>query len=154
MGMSFGSVGGAGAAVACQPIYPPRDLFVSDVGPPGTRKLLFSWRRKHRFAQVTDQGDRELERFIVAIRTSQEKLSGSDFTQDRSMTIHGEWHERTAVGEGVESALLVRLENGRQGAALGAQLCQEVCCHRLAVHHQVVQMQSFGRLFIAGEQLR
>jgi hypothetical protein len=122
MGMSFGSVGCAGAGVACHPIYPPRHLFVPDICPPGTRKLLFSRRTKHRFAQVTDQSDRQEQRLVLAIRTSKPKLSRSDFTQDRSLAIHGEWHERTDVEKVIQSAILVRLENGRQGAALGAQL--------------------------------
>src|SRR5258708_4764403 len=79
MGMSFGSVGGAGAGVACHPIYPPRDLFVPDICPPATRKRLVSWRTKHRFAQVTDQSDRQEERLVLAKRheetkTAQERL--------------------------------------------------------------------------------
>src|SRR5450755_168962 len=88
------------------------------------------------------------------IRASQEKLSGSDLTQHCAMMIHREGDKRTNVGEGVESAILVRLEDGSHGATLRAQLCQEVCCHRLTVHHKTGQMQSFGRLFIAGEHLR
>jgi len=101
---------------------PPRDLFVPDICPPGTRKRLFSWRTKHRFAQVTDQSDRQEERLVLAIRTRKPKLRRSDFTQDRSLAIHGEWHERTDVEKVIQSAILVCLENGRQGAALGAQL--------------------------------
>ena len=70
------------------------------------------------------------------------------------MTIHREGDKRTNMSEGVESAILVRLEDGDHGAILCAQLCQEVCCHRLAVYYKASQMESFGRLFIVGEYLR
>jgi hypothetical protein len=60
IGMSFGSFGGAGAGVACQP---PGDLFVSDVGPPSAWKVLWRCRAGHRSAQVTDQRHCEPERF-------------------------------------------------------------------------------------------
>jgi hypothetical protein len=69
------------------------------------------------------------------------------------MTIHREGDKRTNIGEGVESALVVRLEDGDHAATLCAQVCQEICCHRLAVYHQVSQMERFGRLFIGGEHL-
>jgi hypothetical protein len=108
MGISFGSVGAAGSGVGCHPIYPPGHLFMSDVGPPGAWKVLFRGRAGHRSAQVTEQRHRESERFIVAIRTSQQKLSRSDLTKHRALPIHCEGHERTNVGEGVESAILVR----------------------------------------------
>src|SRR5690348_7161162 len=60
---------------------PPSDFFVSDVGPPGTWKLLFRRQAGHCSAQITDQRHRESEGFLVAIRTSQEKLSRSDLTK-------------------------------------------------------------------------
>jgi hypothetical protein len=31
---------------------------------------------------------------------------------------------------------------------------KRVCCHRLAVYHKTDQMQRFGRLLIAGKQMR
>src|SRR6266567_6652623 len=83
---------------------PPGDLFVSDVGPPGAWRVLFSGRAGHRSAQVTDQRHREPERFIVAITTSQEKLSGSDLTKHGAMPIHREGDKRTNIAEGGESA--------------------------------------------------
>src|SRR5258708_4741843 len=86
--------------------------------------------------------------------TSQQKLSGSDLTQHCAMTIHRERDKRTNVGEGVESAILVRLENGGHGTPLRAHLCQEIGCHRLAINNQVGQLQSFGGLVVAGEYLR
>ena len=51
-------------------------------------------------------------------------------------------------------AILVRLEDGGHGAPLRTQLCQEICCHRLAVHDEVGQLQRFGRVFVAGEDSR
>src|SRR5437016_12616340 len=69
---------------------PPSDLFASDVGPPGAWKVLFRRHTGHCSAQVTDQRHHESEGFIVAIRTSQEKLSGSDLTKHCAMTIHRE----------------------------------------------------------------
>ncbi len=88
--MSFGSVGGAGAAVACQPIYPPRHLFVPD-------------------AQVTDQGDRQEERLVLAKRREQAKTARERRArQHGSMTISRQGDIRTDVGEGIEPSIVVR----------------------------------------------
>ncbi len=57
---------------------PPGDFFVSDVGPPAARMVFFRRWTGHCSAQVTHQCHRESERFLVVIRTSQQKLSRSD----------------------------------------------------------------------------
>src|SRR5947209_5552606 len=91
---------------------------------------------------------------MFTVRTSQYELRVSDATKHGSMMVDSEAHKLTNVDEGVESAVLVRFEDGDHGATLCAQLCQEVRCHRLAVYHKASQMESFGPLFIAGEHLR
>ena len=90
----------------------------------------------------------------MTIRTREPKLRGSDFPHDRSLAIHRERYKRTDVEKVTQSAVLVRLENGGQSAALGVQLCEEVCCHRLAVHHEVVQMYRFSHLLVGCKYLR
>jgi hypothetical protein len=89
----------------------------------------------------------------LATRTSKPKLRGSDFTQHGSLTIYRQGDKRTDIDEGIESSILVRLENSGHGTALGAQLCQEICCHRLAVDHKVVQMRRFSHLLVGYEHL-
>ncbi len=69
------------------------------------------------------------------------------------MTIHCKGHERANVEKVLQSAVLVRLEDGRHGAALCVQLCEEVCSHRLAVHHKMVQMHHFSHLLVGCEYL-
>ena len=80
----------------------------------------------------------------MPIGTRKPKLRGSDFTQHGSMTIHCKGHERANVEKVIQSAVLVRLEDGRQAAALCVQLYLEVCSHRLAVHHEMVQIKPRG----------
>ena len=70
------------------------------------------------------------------------------------MPIHREGHERADVGEGIESALLVRLEDSGRDTPFRAHRCQEIGGHRLAINHEVGQMQHFDALFVAGEHSR
>ena len=70
------------------------------------------------------------------------------------MSIHHEGHERADIGKGVESVLLIRFQDGRHGTSLHTHLCQEIGCHRLAIHNEVGQMHNLGGLLVTGEHLR
>ena len=72
---------------------------------------------------------------------------------DCPLTIGGERDERTDIEKVIQSAILVRLENSCQGAAFGVELCKEVCCHRLAVHHEAAQMHRFSHLLVGCKYL-
>src|SRR5260370_41324238 len=116
MGISFGSVGAAGGGVGCHPACHQATSSCRMSAHQVRGSSSSRCRAGHRSAQVTDQRHRESERFIVTIRTSQEKLGGSYLTKHCTMTIHCEGDKRTNVDEGVESAILVRLEDGGHGA--------------------------------------
>src|SRR5215470_19912802 len=108
MGISFGSVGAAGAGVGCHPschqatsscrmsAHQARGRSSSE----GKQATVL---RKSRINATASLSGSSSPR-----GTNQQQLSRSDLAKHRAMPIHGEGYERTNVGEGVESAIVVR----------------------------------------------